>query len=418
MPSDAGTRQIDQPWTYRVEHIPAGTSPLQLIEKFLPDDRSYIKVRSLVPAIEEGKLIATISYPSSRPPLETVDEDLEVDRDFIGFTPLNTPQEPILADIVAVTGLAGHAFGSWSSSPRQMWLRDFLPQDIPDVAIYTYGYGSRLQHASSRSIISDHARRFVDKLAYLRSTITGPPRPLILVGHSLGGLIIKMALCELQNSNSPYYQPDLVLPCVIFLGTPHRGLETEALITLVKKEPSRDIVEELGPDSPTLCDLNDQFRRLADQMNIVTFYEMVTTPTVEQGPDGKWARTGPQALIVKHDSAVLGVQYEVAIPCDGNHAELAKLKRGQAGDYTSILTHMRKALGRLRPAQGRLTSSISQMPMQTQTLSQSPPPEYQNSKAHMKATESPNEPRSQNYQRSMPPPTTTTTTTPSEKGDR
>lgn len=35
--------------------------------------------------------------------------------------------------IIAVTGLAGHAFGSWRSrgSPR-MWLRDLLPKDIED----------------------------------------------------------------------------------------------------------------------------------------------------------------------------------------------------------------------------------------------------------------------------------------------
>lgn len=394
MPSEADTRQAERPWTYRVEHVPAGTTSSQLIEKFVANDRSSIKVQSLVPAIEKGKLIATISYPRSRPPPKVVDEDLEVDHDFIGLTPLNTPQEPILADIVAVTGLAGHAFGSWSSSSQQMWLRDFLPRDIPDVAIYTYGYDSRLQYALSRNIISDHARRFVDRLAYLRSTTAGPPRPLILVGHSLGGLIIKKALCELQNSNSPYYQPDLVLPCVIFLGTPHRGLETETLTTLVKKEPSRDIVEELRPDSPTLRDLNDQFRRLAGQMNIVTFYELATTPTVEQGPDGKWTRTGPQALMVKHDSAVLGVPYEVSIPCDGNHSELAKLKRGQASNYTSILTHIRKALAQTRPAQSRFTSSISQMSMQTQTPTQSPPSEYQISKARVKTTESPNKPRS------------------------
>jgi hypothetical protein len=119
-------------------------------------------------------------------------------------------------------------------------------------------------------------------------------------------------------------------------------------------------------------------------MNIVTFYELATTPTVEESPDGKWARTGPRTLMVKHDSAVLGVPYEVAILCDGNHSELAKLKRGQAGDYTSILAHMRKALQRLRPAQGRLTSSISQMSMQTQTPPQWRPPEYQNSNSSVK----------------------------------
>src|ERR1700733_105246 len=394
MPSEADTRQAERPWTYRVEHVPTGTSPSQLIEKFLANDRSNIKVRSLVPAIEKGKLIATISYPSSRPPPKTVDEDLEVDREFIGLTPLNTPQEPILANIVAVTGLAGHAFGSWSSSPQHMWLRDFLPEDIPNVAIYTYGYYSRLQHALSRNIISDHARRFVDRLAYLRSTTAESPRPLILVGHSLGGLIIKKALCELKNPNSPYYQPDLVLPCVIFLGTPHKGLEVDALATLVKQEPSRDIVEELKPDSPTLRDLNDQFGRLPGQMKIVTFYESAMTPTVQRGPDEKWTRTGPAALMVKHDSAVLSVPNEVPLPCDDNHSELAKLKRGQASNYTSILTHIRKALPQPRPTQSRFTSSTSQMSMQTQTPPQSFPPGYQNLRAHVKTTEPSSESRS------------------------
>ena len=392
MPFDSHTRQSDRPWTYRVEHIPAGTSPTQLTEKFVDEDRPNIKVRSLAPAVDSGKLIATISFPSSRPPPEPTDEDLEVDREFIGFTPLNYPQEPLVADIIAVTGLAGHAFGSWSSSPRQMWLRDFLPQDIPNVAIYTYGYNSRLQNAPSRSIISDHARRFVDKLAYLRSTNTGPPRPLILIGHSLGGLIIKKAICELQNSNSPDYQSDLVLPCVMFLGTPHRGLETEALATLVKQEPSRDIVEELRPDSPTIRDLNDQFRRVASHMNIVTCYELVPTPTVQQGPDGNWARTGAPILMVKHDSAVLGTQYEVAIPCQSNHSELAKLKRGEAGDYTIIAGHIRRALRLRRSTQSQLPSSLSQMSMQTQTPPQSPPPESQKSKALVKATEASSEP--------------------------
>jgi hypothetical protein len=394
MPSEADTRQAERPWTYRVEHVPAGTSSSQLIEKFLASDRSNIKVRSLVPAIEKGKLIATISYPRSRPPPKTVDDDLEVDREFIGLTPLNTPQEPILADIVAVTGLAGHAFGSWSSSPQQMWLRDFLPEDIPDVAIYTYGYDSRLQHTLSRNIISDHARRFVDKLAYLRSITTRSPRPLILVGHSLGGLIIKKALCELKNPYSPYHQPDLVLPCIIFLGTPHKGLEVDALATLVKQEPSRDIVEELKPDSPTLRDLNDRFGRLSGQMNIVTFYELTMTPTVKRGPDGEWARTGPEALMVKYDSAVLSVPNEVPVPCDGNHSELAKLKRGQASNYTSILTHIRNALARRRPTQSRFTSSTSQMSMQTQTPPQSFPPGYQNLRAHVKTTEPSSESRS------------------------
>ncbi|KAF8241752.1 hypothetical protein K440DRAFT_621749 [Wilcoxina mikolae CBS 423.85] len=41
------------------------------------------------------------------------DSDLVIDSHFYDLTPLNTPEGDIVADVVAVMGLAGHAFGSW-----------------------------------------------------------------------------------------------------------------------------------------------------------------------------------------------------------------------------------------------------------------------------------------------------------------
>ncbi|KAF8535736.1 hypothetical protein BDD12DRAFT_326422 [Trichophaea hybrida] len=40
---------------------------------------------------------------------------LVIDSHFYDLTPLNSPEGSIVADVVAVTGLAGHAFGSWRS---------------------------------------------------------------------------------------------------------------------------------------------------------------------------------------------------------------------------------------------------------------------------------------------------------------
>jgi tartrate dehydratase beta subunit/fumarate hydratase class I family protein len=67
---------------------------------------------------------------------------------------------------VAVTGLAGHAFGSWRNrETRLMWLKDFLPQDIKNTRIMTYGYDSRLLGPETTSMrMSDYRGNFIEQL--------------------------------------------------------------------------------------------------------------------------------------------------------------------------------------------------------------------------------------------------------------
>jgi hypothetical protein len=101
------TPRKSRPWTFRVENIPANTSPEQLLEPFAEQDRPFIEVRSLAPAVvsNDGELTATISFttkdgPSRRDPL-LLDPDssmISVDEDFFGLTPLNAPQDPIIAE--------------------------------------------------------------------------------------------------------------------------------------------------------------------------------------------------------------------------------------------------------------------------------------------------------------------------------
>ena len=101
------TPRKPRPWTFRVENIPANTSPGQLLEQFVEQDRPSIEVRSLAPAVvsNDGELTATISFTtkdgaSKREP-QLVDADssmLSIDQDFFGLTPLNAPQEPVVAE--------------------------------------------------------------------------------------------------------------------------------------------------------------------------------------------------------------------------------------------------------------------------------------------------------------------------------
>lgn len=123
--------------------------------------------------LDVRELTATVTFQAlNRSVLSPrlLDEDISIDCDFHGFTPLYHPQGPIAADIIAVTGLAAHAFGSWAHSAQTMWLRDYLPKDVSDARVLIYGYPSQLHGNISRSILSDHNTNMIHRLLEMRES--------------------------------------------------------------------------------------------------------------------------------------------------------------------------------------------------------------------------------------------------------
>lgn len=109
----------------------------------------------------------------------------------------------MLLSIIAVTGLGAHAFGSWKERKSgNMWLRDFLPEDLQEnhhsARILTYGYDTRLAGSMSGAYIYDLSKQFLEAVEDARCR--EPHRPIIFIGHSLGGLVIK----QVCNYNSPF----------------------------------------------------------------------------------------------------------------------------------------------------------------------------------------------------------------------
>jgi len=72
-----------------------------------------------------------------------------------------------------VTGLAGHAFGSWRNrETHQMWLKDFLPHDIQNIRIMTYGYDSHLVgQGKTENRLLDYQRLFIQDIENARSSV-------------------------------------------------------------------------------------------------------------------------------------------------------------------------------------------------------------------------------------------------------
>lgn len=74
------------------------------------------------------------------------------------------------SSIVAVPGLGSHALGSWKSPHSDdVWLRDFLPKDMPNIRVLLYGYDTSLQGSLSNQSMEDLGRGFLEKIIAFRA---------------------------------------------------------------------------------------------------------------------------------------------------------------------------------------------------------------------------------------------------------
>jgi hypothetical protein len=92
--------------------------------------------------------------------------------------------------VVFVHGIGGDLTTTWKNEDTgEMWPRHLLPQKRPNTRVLSFGYNAHIFNAKSHARIRDHARTLIQRLMSLR--MENPHRALILVGHCLGGLIIK-----------------------------------------------------------------------------------------------------------------------------------------------------------------------------------------------------------------------------------
>ncbi|KAJ6565197.1 Alpha/Beta hydrolase protein [Mycena vulgaris] len=250
----------------------------------------------------EGSKISTVTFETGEtlaralklPPQQRMlhDKCITLESGFEGFTPLSDGDG---IDIVALHGLNGHAFDTWQfHSPNDcfMWLRDSLPEHFPKARIITYGYNANVISDVSTGRIRTFAETFFERLKHERDSEGHPNKPLVLMAHSLGGLVLKQALIVGSNRADQRYKDILdSISSVMFFGTPHQGgsgvgpAEFVAnLLHAVNLDARSDLIRELNPNSLFLFDLTGDFRQVIDNLRteIYTFFEGKETRI------GKW----------------------------------------------------------------------------------------------------------------------------------
>ncbi|KAK6074568.1 hypothetical protein SCUP515_06440 [Seiridium cupressi] len=204
----------------------------------------------------------------------------------LGLKLLSEGQDTVV-DIVAVHGLNGHRETTWTAANQKLWLRDFLPQSIPDARIFIWGYDAATHNTDHVSALHlhDHGQSLVTDLALRRRD--NMKRPIIFIAHSLGGLVVKAALIYSYGKrldDSEHFSIKLSTLGIIFMGTPHlgSGAASDATVILnalsVFVKTNTKMLDHLKQESPQLDLQRSLFANLKDDIRILNCFEALETP--------------------------------------------------------------------------------------------------------------------------------------------
>lgn len=220
------------------------------------------------------------------PTLAVLPSVTHVPKEKIGLFELSTNESEKTIDVVAVHGLQGDAYRTWEHDNGSLWLRDFLPADIPNARIMTFGYDSTIACSKSVAKIEDKALELLNHLSAKRSPAPPgtPSNPIVFICHSLGGIVVKKALALAHdcNSNLDYRDISANTKAIAFLGVPHNGSNSARwagfAANLLKSasigtSTNTAIVSDLEKGSTTLTNISKQFVEKAPNMILYTFYE-------------------------------------------------------------------------------------------------------------------------------------------------
>jgi pimeloyl-ACP methyl ester carboxylesterase len=164
-----------------------------------------------------------------------------------------------------------------------MWLRDWMPRELKGARSIIYGYDSKLAGSESFQDVDEIVHQFV-QLLEINMPPSFPPRPIVLLGHSMGGIVIKHALTKMNDKGNEEQKKILDrIKGVVFFGVPNRGMEISHYLAMAEGRPNDKLVRRLGKDSKYLENLDKMFFEVAlrKRIRLISLFETLQSPKMQ-----------------------------------------------------------------------------------------------------------------------------------------
>lgn len=237
-------------------------------------------------------------------------------------------------DIVFVHGLDGDAHGTWTNRDAEdfFWPK-WLGDELSDVGVWCVDYDAHASEWLGGSMpIEDRSTNLLEEL---RLNGIGK-KPVIFVGHSLGGIVIKQMLHDAATMNKEGW--DMIAKRtkgVVFIATPHSGSLLASLQKMLAAyvpgtRPS-DVSGQLQRNASQLRALSNWYSSNVERLRIrtISFFE---------------TREINGFLVVDEASANPGLSGVIPIPLDADHISICKPRDAEQQVCRSVLDFVKSHL--------------------------------------------------------------------------
>ncbi|KAL2602952.1 hypothetical protein R1flu_017218 [Riccia fluitans] len=185
---------------------------------------------------------------------------------------------------------------TWKSlnPPEEIWPQCWIPKDYPLARIITVSYDGSLSTSDTKGRMDPYliAENLVQEIIYFRNDADydqGSDRPMVLVGHGLGGLIIKQ-LCAFAEERRRNPEEGLrmikflhSIRGIFFYSTPHHGIPQSPKVQQLSLQEAQ-LTRLIDIEKADACRLERSFDQLKRQeSNQWTTYALGVTLGVPEG---------------------------------------------------------------------------------------------------------------------------------------
>jgi len=228
--------------------------------------------------------------------------------------------------VVLIHGLNGHAQRTFTHPETFVsWPQDFLPPKVPTARVLTYGYNSSAKNILEGQNALDIALQLMVNLKDYRRTKAEKHRDIVLICHSLGGIIAKKAILMHPSSEEGKAIRNSIVG-IMFIATPRCGSDLAniggafANIASTVIEMPKLLLKTLSKNSAALYDICREFATVTSdlKLKLMSFYEL-------NACSPPWWK-GQSVVVVDKRSAILGLPGEEIIAAYANHREICRFK--------------------------------------------------------------------------------------------